>query len=137
MLLIPESEIGRFWNDMKQLAKQENVSLLGVSGAIAMQTVESIRNVSHGTLTGLFVAGKIINRNIFEISYLKIVDQVGGSASIGLWKNAYAEGNLGYLKSGTRALSPLTWPARAMMTCNHNQRPLCGPRVPALIVARV
>lgn len=64
-LLIPEAEIGRFWNDMKQLAVQEDISLLGVSGAVAMQAVESIKNVTHGSLTGLFVAGKIVNRNIF------------------------------------------------------------------------
>jgi hypothetical protein len=82
-LLIPESEIGRFWNDMKQLAKQENVSLLGVSGAVAMQTVESIRNVSHGTLTGLFVAGKIINRNIFG-HYANALSQIHQQ---GIWES--------------------------------------------------
>ena len=65
-LLIPESEIRRYWDDMKQLATQENISLLGVSGAVAMQAVESIRGASQGTLTGLFVAGKIVNRNIFS-----------------------------------------------------------------------
>ena len=63
--LIPESEIRRLWQDMKELAVSENVSLLGVSGALAMQTVERIRGATHGTLAGLFVAGKIINRNIF------------------------------------------------------------------------
>ncbi|MEZ6034336.1 MAG: hypothetical protein R3C17_14675 [Planctomycetaceae bacterium] len=63
--LIPESEIGRFWSEMRSIAEQEQVSMLGVSAAIAMETVESVRNLSHGTLTGLFVAGKIINRNIF------------------------------------------------------------------------
>ena len=31
-----------------------------------METVEGVKNLSHGTLTGLFVAGKIINRNIFN-----------------------------------------------------------------------
>lgn len=63
--LIPEAEIGRYWNQMKSLATQEDLSLLGVSGAVTMQTVETIRGVTHGTLTGMFVAGKIINRNIF------------------------------------------------------------------------
>lgn len=57
---------------MRQLAQQEQVSLLGVSGAIAMQTVEGIRNLSQGTLTGLFVAGQIINRNIFG-HYMKVL----------------------------------------------------------------
>ena len=63
--LIPESEISRYWSEMRSIAEQEQVSLLGVSAAIAMETVESVKNVSQGTLTGLFVAGKIINRNIF------------------------------------------------------------------------
>lgn len=63
--LIPESEISRYWSEMRSIAAQEQVSLLGVSAAIAMETVESVKNLSHGTLTGLFVAGKIINRNIF------------------------------------------------------------------------
>jgi hypothetical protein len=63
--LIPESEISRYWSEMRFIAQQEQVSMLGVSAAIAMETVESVKNLSHGTLTGLFVAGKIINRNIF------------------------------------------------------------------------
>ena len=64
-LLIPEAEISRLWADMKQLATTEHLSLLGVSGAVAMQAAESIRNMTQGSLTGLFVAGKIVNRNIF------------------------------------------------------------------------
>jgi len=52
-----------------------------------------------GFLDNSVVNNQFITRNIYEISYLKIVDQIGASASIGLWKNAYAEGNLGYLKS--------------------------------------
>ena len=64
-LLIPEAEISRIWTDMKQLATAEHISLLGVSGAVAMQAAESIKNVTQGSLTGLFVAGKIVNRNIF------------------------------------------------------------------------
>lgn len=79
--LIPEAEISRYWNDMRQLAQQEQVSLLGVSGAIAMQTVEGIRNLSQGTLTGLFVAGQIINRNIFG-HYMKAL---AGIHEQGIW----------------------------------------------------
>ncbi len=63
--LIPESEINRYWSEMRSIAAREQISLLGVSAAIAMETVENVKNLSHGTLTGLFVAGKIINRNIF------------------------------------------------------------------------
>jgi len=80
-LLIPEAEINRLWTDMKQLAAKEHISLLGVSGAVAMQAVESIRTVSHGSLTGLFVAGKIVNRNIFG-HYVSALAQIHRQ---GLW----------------------------------------------------
>ena len=86
--LIPEAEISRLWNDMKETALREDVSLLGVSGAVAMQTIESIRNVTQGTLTGLFVAGKIVNRNIFGhyVQSLKTIHETGLWSSV---RNSY------------------------------------------------
>ncbi|MEO5923262.1 MAG: OmpA family protein [Bryobacteraceae bacterium] len=41
----------------------------------------------------------ILMRNIIEERYLKVVDQVGVSAAIGLIGNTYAEANIGYLRS--------------------------------------
>jgi hypothetical protein len=64
--LFPEAEIARFWGDMKSLATKEDVSLLGVSGVVAMQTVATVKAVSQGTLTGVVVAGQIVNRAIFS-----------------------------------------------------------------------
>ena len=40
-----------------------------------------------------------ITRNILEEKYLRVVDQVGGQATIALGKKAWFEGNLGYLHS--------------------------------------
>lgn len=81
--LIPEAEISRLWNDMKDTATREDVSLLGVSGAVAMQTIESIRTVTQGTLTSLFVAGKIVNRNIFG----HYVNSLNAIHKQGLWSS--------------------------------------------------
>ncbi len=81
--LIPESEIGRYWLEMRAIANREQVSLLGVSAAIAMETVEGVKNVSQGTLTGLFVAGKIINRNIFEHYW----DSLASINEQGIWNS--------------------------------------------------
>ncbi len=86
--LIPESELRSYWQQMKDLATSENVSLLGVSGALAMQTLESIRNATQGTFAGLFVAGKIVNRNIFG----HYMDSLGRIHKQGLWasvRNTY------------------------------------------------
>ncbi len=82
-LLIPEAEIGRIWSDMRSLADQEKISLLGVSGAVAMQAVETIKTATQGSLTGLFVAGKIVNRNIFG----HYVSALGDIRKNGLWSS--------------------------------------------------
>ena len=81
--LIPESEISRYWDEMRSIASREQISLLGVSAAIAMETVESVKNFSHGSLTGLFVAGKIINRNIFSHYW----DSLASINEQGLWNS--------------------------------------------------
>src|SRR5947207_15456861 len=45
------------------------------------------------------VENGIFQNNVILENYLKIVDQAGVSATVGLWGRNYAEGNLGYLKS--------------------------------------
>jgi len=82
-LLIPEAEIGRIWSDMRSLADQEKISLLGVSGAVAMQAVETIKTATQGSLAGLFVAGKIVNRNIFG----HYISALGDIRKNGLWSS--------------------------------------------------
>ena len=47
---------------------------------------------------GVDLNGNIQNNVILE-NYLKIVDQAGVSATVGIWGKNYAEGNIGYLKS--------------------------------------
>jgi len=49
-----------------------------------------------------FLDNPVLNRitiasSTFEETYLKIVDQIGGSTQIGLYKDSYVEGNLGAL----------------------------------------
>ncbi len=82
-LLIPEAEISRIWSDMRSLADQEKISLLGASGAVAMQAVETIKTATQGSLAGLFVAGKIVNRNIFS-HYISALSDIRKN---GLWSS--------------------------------------------------
>jgi hypothetical protein len=44
--------------------------------------------------------------NLFNETYLKVVDQIGLSTTLGLWGNNYIEANLGYLKSFAHADRP-------------------------------
>jgi hypothetical protein len=41
----------------------------------------------------------VLLRNVILERYLKVVDQAGISATVGMWGKNYAEGNIGYLKS--------------------------------------
>ena len=87
--IIPQAEILRYWTEMREVADREQVSLLGLSGAIAMQTLETAKDLTHGTATGLLVAGNILNERVFG----HYVDSLQRIREIGLWesvKNTYA-----------------------------------------------
>src|SRR5580698_1183005 len=49
---------------MRAIAARENVSLLGVSGALTMNMLQKVGAVANGTLTGVQVAGGLFNRKI-------------------------------------------------------------------------
>ncbi len=64
--VLPEAELDQYWREMKQIATQENVSLLGVSGAMTMNTLGKLKTVSHGTLLGVQVAGGLFHRHVIS-----------------------------------------------------------------------
>jgi hypothetical protein len=64
--LFPEAEISRVWKGMHDVAAQENVSLLGVSGVLAMQAFSTVKAVSQGALTSVVVAGQMIDRTMMS-----------------------------------------------------------------------
>lgn len=87
--IIPQAEILRYWTEMREVADREQVSLLGLSGAIAMQTLETAKDLTHGTATGLLVAGNILTERVFG----HYVDALQRIRDVGLWesvKNTYA-----------------------------------------------
>ncbi|HVJ84088.1 MAG TPA: hypothetical protein VM452_00515 [Caulifigura sp.] len=87
-MLFPEAEIARFWGDMKSLATQEDVSLLGVSGVVAMQTISTVKAVSQGTLTGVVLAGQIVNRAIFS-HYVDALSRINEQGLFQSLQNTY------------------------------------------------
>ncbi len=101
-MLFPEAEIAKFWGEMKGLAAKENVSLLGVSGVVAMQTISTVKAVSQGTLTSVMVAGQIVNRAVFRhyVDSLSRINEQGLFQTLestyepyveAVWKNFHAD----------------------------------------------
>lgn len=64
--LIPQSELAAYWNEMQSVANAEGVSLLDVSAAVTMNTLNRVKTVTRGALTSVQVAGGIFNRNVFS-----------------------------------------------------------------------
>ncbi len=64
--VLPEAEVRRLWVEMQTVASQEGVGLLEVSSAMTMHTLGKVKTVSSGALTGIQVAGGLLNRNVLD-----------------------------------------------------------------------
>lgn len=62
--ILPESEVTNYWEEMKEIAGREDVSLLSVSSAVTMHSVGKVQSVAAGTLTGVTVAGNLFNEKV-------------------------------------------------------------------------
>jgi hypothetical protein len=62
--ILPESELKQYWQEMRDVAARENVSLLGVSAGLTMRTFQKLGAVSSGALAGMRVAGNLFNRHV-------------------------------------------------------------------------
>jgi len=91
------------------LAGNQNGGTLG-QGALAVDYIFSRGRVgifgTKGFLDNALInranevnASGVLLRNVILENYLKVVDQAGLAATVGLWGKNYAEGNIGYLKS--------------------------------------
>jgi hypothetical protein len=77
--VLPEAELTQYWNEMRAISQKENVSLLGVSGALTMHTLSKVSTVQSGTLTGVRVVGGLFSRHVVGhyISSLETMRQKG------------------------------------------------------------
>jgi len=60
--VLPEAELKRYWDEMREISRRENVSLVGVSGALTMHALGKVGAVTRGSLAGARVAGGLFNR---------------------------------------------------------------------------
>jgi hypothetical protein len=64
--VIPQAEIARVWDEMRDIAQREGVSPLAVSGAITMFTLSRMQTVARGALSGVRVAGRLFDRHVID-----------------------------------------------------------------------
>jgi hypothetical protein len=92
--IIPQAEIGRMWGEMSQLAKREKVDLFELSSAVTLHTLNQMTNVGRGTLSGVRVAGTLLNRHVFGHyqQALSDIQQAGFYATLRATSEPYFEG---------------------------------------------
>lgn len=65
-MLIPQSELQSLWSDMRQIASQENLNLLQVSGSMSMYTLNQMATIGKSGLSTVRVAGSILDQKVFK-----------------------------------------------------------------------
>ncbi len=64
--VLPAAEIDRLWQEMQEVANEEEVSLLEVSGAMTMFALNRVGNVGQGALSGVTIAGTLFDRHVVD-----------------------------------------------------------------------
>ncbi len=64
--VIPQAELGRLWNEIREIAQREHVSPLAVSGAMTLFALTRMQTVALGALSGVRVAGQLFDRHVIE-----------------------------------------------------------------------
>jgi len=73
--VIPQEEIRRLWQEMRDVADREGVDLLAVSGAVTMQSLGKIGTLGRGALSTVKVAGRLFDKHVLE-SYAQSLDRI-------------------------------------------------------------
>jgi hypothetical protein len=63
---LPQAEVGRLWDEMRDVARRDGVSLLAVSGAMSMRMLDKVSTLSRGALSTVKVAGVLVDQVIID-----------------------------------------------------------------------
>ena len=64
--VLPAAEIERMWREMHEVSRGEDVSLLEVSGAMTLHTLDRLGKAGQGALSGISIAGSLLDRHVLD-----------------------------------------------------------------------
>ena len=64
--VLPAAEIDRLWHEMQDVAAEEHVSLLEVSGAMTLHALGRVGQVGQGALSTVTIAGTLFDRHVID-----------------------------------------------------------------------
>lgn len=72
--VLPAAEIDRLWREMHEVARGEDVSLLEVSGAMTLHTLNRLGRAGQGALSGITIAGSLFDRHVVDHYRVALTD---------------------------------------------------------------
>lgn len=95
---LPQGEVKRLWDEMRELAAAEHVTLLEASTAITLHSLGKVANIGRGALSSVRVAGQLADSHLLEHyrtaladihreGYYKTLAKVSGPYIEGVWRN--------------------------------------------------
>ena len=90
--VLPQAEIQRMWEEMRDIAQRENVGMLAVSGAVTMHSLGKFATLGRGALSTVKVAGTLFDRHVLDYyaQALKDIRQKGLYQSVAETSEPYA-----------------------------------------------
>lgn len=64
--VLPQAEVERMWNDMREIASKEDVSVFEVSSAMALHSLDRVASVGRGALSSTRAAGRLFDRHVID-----------------------------------------------------------------------
>jgi hypothetical protein len=95
---LPQAEVARMWQEMRDLAATEHVSLLQVSSAMTLHALDKVATIGRGALSSVRLAGQLVDRHLLdyyrnalgdlhEQGYYATLAKVSGPYIEGVWQN--------------------------------------------------
>ena len=64
--ILPKSELDQLWGDMRSMAEQQDVSIMKLSSALTMYSLNQVETVTQGALTTIMVTGDVFDRHVLD-----------------------------------------------------------------------
>jgi hypothetical protein len=99
---LPQAEVTRLWQEMRELAAAEHVSLLDVSSAMTLHALDKVATIGRGALSSVRLTGQLVDRHVLdyyrtalgdlkENGYYATLARVSGPYIEGVWQNFSSE----------------------------------------------
>ncbi|MBI3837134.1 MAG: hypothetical protein HY288_04270 [Planctomycetia bacterium] len=132
--IVPQAEVHRLWEEMREIARRERVGMLAVSGAATMHSLGKIATVGRGALSTVKVAGTLFDRHVIDYysQALREIRQKGLYASLAetsepyiaaVWENFRANRSTVTEDLISGKLLGSTWRAARRWLGSEGQRP--------------